>query len=153
MSDLIDRDFIKSLGGKCIAYRDEKTNELFPIIGIDALPSSQPDLQLTCNQLATDCISRKAAIDAIHEEWDECLNVDESGETIAYETEDVICRLPSAQLTLYGYNIEHLAYIARVMEKEGITAEVAVNTFLDVGHAVKMILDEVREIAEREIFK
>ena len=42
MSDLIDRDFIKSLGGKCIAYRDEKTNELFPIIGIDALPSAQP---------------------------------------------------------------------------------------------------------------
>ena len=41
MSDLIDRDFIKSLGGKCIAYRDEKTNELFPIIGIDALPSAQ----------------------------------------------------------------------------------------------------------------
>ena len=44
MSDLIDRDFIKSLGGKCIAYRDEKTNELFPIIGIDALPSAQPEL-------------------------------------------------------------------------------------------------------------
>ena len=44
MSDLIDRDFIKSLGGKCIAYRDEKTNELFPIIGIDALPSVQPEL-------------------------------------------------------------------------------------------------------------
>ena len=43
MSDLIDRDFIKSLGGKCIAYRDEKTNELFPIIGIDAFPSAQPE--------------------------------------------------------------------------------------------------------------
>lgn len=61
--------------------------------------------------------------------------------------------MPSAQPTLYGYNIEHLAYIARVMEKEGITAEVAVNTFLDVGHAVKMILDKARETAEREIFK
>ena len=63
----------------------------------DIMRFPSADLQLTCNQLATDCISRQAAIDAIHEEWDECLNVDESGKTIAYETEDVICRLPSAQ--------------------------------------------------------
>ena len=28
-------------------------------------PSAQPDLQPTCNQLATDCISRQAAIDAL----------------------------------------------------------------------------------------
>lgn len=27
------------------------------------MPSAQPDLQPTCNQLATDCISRQAAID------------------------------------------------------------------------------------------
>lgn len=32
---------------------------------IKALPSAQPNLQLTCNQLATDCISRQAAIDAV----------------------------------------------------------------------------------------
>lgn len=32
---------------------------------IDALPSAQPDLQPTCNQLATDCVSRQAAIEAI----------------------------------------------------------------------------------------
>ena len=94
----------------------------------------------------SDLIDRKAAIDAIDKlhdfpnAWLEC-------------AVEAIEKLPSEQLTLYGYNIEHLAYIARVMEKEGITAEVAVNTFLDVGHAVKMILDEVREIAEREIFK
>lgn len=30
----------------------------------DKLPSAEPDLQPTCNQLATDCISRQAAIDA-----------------------------------------------------------------------------------------
>ena len=40
--DLIDRDVIKSLGGKCIASRDEKTDELLPIISIDALPSVMP---------------------------------------------------------------------------------------------------------------
>lgn len=30
---------------------------------LEALPSAQPNLQPTCNQLATDCISRQAAID------------------------------------------------------------------------------------------
>ena len=32
---------------------------------IKRLPSAQPNLQPTCNQLATDCISRQAAIDAV----------------------------------------------------------------------------------------
>jgi len=32
---------------------------------IEDLPSAEPNLQSTCNQLATDCISRKEAIDAI----------------------------------------------------------------------------------------
>lgn len=32
---------------------------------IEQLPSAQPNLQQTCNQLATDCISRKMAIDAV----------------------------------------------------------------------------------------
>lgn len=41
--DLISRDFIKSLGGECIAARDSKTHELLPISSIDALPSAQPE--------------------------------------------------------------------------------------------------------------
>lgn len=72
-----------------------------------------------------------------------------------------IKQLPSAQPTLYGYNIEHLAYIAMVMKKEGVTAEYAVQTFDDMGRAIKMIMNEAREkmimneareIAERKIF-
>lgn len=31
------------------------------------VPSAQPNLQQTCNQLATDCISRQAAIDVLEE--------------------------------------------------------------------------------------
>ncbi len=34
---------------------------------IETLPSAQPNLQPTCNQLATDCISRQAAINAVYE--------------------------------------------------------------------------------------
>lgn len=43
MRDLISRAFMKSLGAKCIAARDERTNELVAIIGIDELPSAQPE--------------------------------------------------------------------------------------------------------------
>ena len=64
MSDLIDRDFIKSLGGKCIAYRDEKTNELFPIIGIDAFPSAQPEI-IRCK----DCVYRSIHPDSDKHYW------------------------------------------------------------------------------------
>ena len=93
MSDLIDRDFIKSLGGKCIAYRDEKTNELFPIIGIDALPSAQP--------------------------------------------------------TLYGYNIEHLVFIAKAMEKDGLSPEEVANLLRDTGYAVKFVIESLKEALKK----
>lgn len=43
MDDLIDRDFIKSLGGECIARRDKETGELIAITGIDLLPSAVSD--------------------------------------------------------------------------------------------------------------
>jgi len=41
--DLIDRDYIKSLGATCIAKRDPETNELIALGGIDLLPSAQPE--------------------------------------------------------------------------------------------------------------
>ena len=40
-------------------------NELGIIIDTKAEPYEEPNLQPTCNQLATDCISRQAALDAI----------------------------------------------------------------------------------------
>lgn len=55
---------------------------------------------------------------------------------------------PFAQQTLFGYKIEHLAYIARVMEKEGITAEYAVRTFDDMSRAIRMIHDETQQKVE-----
>ena len=59
---------------------------------------------------------------------------------------------PSAEPTLYGYKIEHLAYIARVMQKEGITAEDAARTFDDLGRAVSWTIDEVRQKMEEVIY-
>jgi len=40
-------------------------NEMGIIIDTKAEEVAQPNLQPTCNQLATDCISRQAAIDAL----------------------------------------------------------------------------------------
>lgn len=54
---------------------------------IIAVPSAQPNLQPTCNQLATDLISRQAAIDA-------CIRVREYR---AYDEIEEIKALPSAQ--------------------------------------------------------
>ena len=75
--------------------------------------------------------------------------MDEVQRFLGYIDQDIIDRikialgkLPSAQPTLYGYKIEHLAYIARVMEKEGVTADYAVKIFDDMNRVIKMIIDE-----------
>ena len=44
-----------------------------------------------------DLISRQAAIKAVHDEFDECLVWDESGECTANEVEKVLIDLPSAE--------------------------------------------------------
>ena len=45
----------------------------------------------------SDLISRQAAIDAVHKEFDECLVWDESGKHTADEVERVLTDVPSAQ--------------------------------------------------------
>lgn len=90
-----------------------------------------------------DLISRQAAID----EFYKCPNG-------TWTTLDVMNRLsnqPSAQPTLYGYKIEHLAMIARVMEKEGVSPEKAVETFQDIVGIVQMIADEQKEIFRKAV--
>ena len=58
---------------------------------------------------------------------------------------------PSAQQTLYGYKIEHLAYIAKVMEKEGVSAEYAVRTFDDMSRTMRMIIEEAQRKVEEAL--
>ena len=58
---------------------------------------------------------------------------------------------PSVQPTLYGYKIEHLAYIARVMEKTGITAEQAAESFDDMGTAIRLLMEEITQKAEESV--
>lgn len=88
--------------------------------------------------MSDDTISRQAAIDELH-------GKDPSQIWDTADVEVWINTLPSAQPTLYGYKIEHLAYIARVMEKEGVTADYAVRTFDDISRALRMIIEEAQE--------
>jgi len=46
-----------------VYIKDVKSGDCVKIL--EEQPSAEPNLQSTCNQLATDCISRKDAIDAI----------------------------------------------------------------------------------------
>ena len=93
-----------------------------------------------------DLIDRQAAIEIVRFECGEWTGLAKTIETRFNE-------LPSAQPTLYGYKIELLAYIARVMEKEGITAEQAVNSFDDLRMAVRLITEEVLQKVEEAVMK
>lgn len=99
--------------------------------------------------MTDDTIYRQAAIKELLSLNDQCNSV--------YYTkciDDAVYALeilPSAQQTLYGYRIEHLAYIAKVMEKEGVTAEYAVRTFDDMSRVIKMIIDEIQQKVEEAL--
>ena len=97
-------------------------------------------------------IYKQVAIDAV----DFIIDRDKSGNNDVVNAltawKEYLKALPSVEPTLYGYKIEHLAYIARVMEKEGITAEDAARTFDDLGMAVSLIRNEIRQKMEEVIY-
>lgn len=97
MDDLISRQAaIKAIEDLPNCYNGfSDTYDKAHIIGVlEELPSARPNLQPTCNKLATDCISRRAAIKATWEEpsYTDPLNV-------LTEVRDRLEALPSAQPT------------------------------------------------------
>lgn len=64
-------------------------------VWMNEVPSAQPNLRPTCNQLATDCISRQAAIDAIKALWNDAPSAQHV--SAMFDCEDTIRVLPSAQ--------------------------------------------------------
>ena len=105
--------------------------------------SAQPNLQPTCNKLATDTISRRDAIDAIERNAYRHTYID--------QIIDIINALPSAQPTLYGYNIEHLELIARVLQKEDLPPERIVEALTDIGRIVAIVKDEFEETLRKAV--
>lgn len=115
-------------------------------------------VERTVNRM-DDLISRQAAIEAIKSLYpdkpkinfmDNFSNWEEKNKQYI-ECEQTISNLPSAQPTLYGYKIEHLALIARVMEKEGVSPDKAVETFQNIVGIVQMIADEQKEIIRKAV--
>ena len=102
----------------------------------------------------SDLIDRQAAID----HWRSIIDATDGGDRYDMGFVDGLefcisdlSTMPSAQPTLYGYEIEHLAYIATVMQKEGVTAEYAVRTFGDMSRALRMIIEELQEKVEKSL--
>lgn len=63
--------------------------------------------------------------------------------------EQAISGTPTVEPTLYGYKVEHLALIARVMQKDGVTPEEAVQIFKSVQTIALKVINEIDDAVKR----
>ena len=59
--------------------------------------------------------------------------------------------VPAAEPTLYGYNIEHLELIARVLQKENLPPERIVEALTDIGRIVAIVREEFEEALRKAV--
>ena len=93
----------------------------------------------------SDLISRQAAIDAVNDMIRRKFGIGGSLGEVA------LGALPSAQPTLYGYNIEHLELIARVLQKEDFPPERVAKVLKDIGRIVAIIREEFEETLRKAV--
>ena len=93
----------------------------------------------------SDLISRQAVIEINRSYHGQMPN------EVNYRIWKEINELPSAQPTLYGYNIEHLELIARVLQKEDLPPERVVEVLTDVGRIVAIVKDEFEEALRKAV--
>lgn len=53
--------------------------------------------------------------------------------------------------TLYGYNIEHLDLIARMLQKENLPPERVAEVLMDIGRIVAIVRDEFEESLRKAV--
>ena len=89
-----------------------------------------------------DTISRQAAINALDN-----IKIPRNASWYPYYQQALtaMSRLPSAQPTIYGYNVEHLEMIARVLQKENLPPERVVEILIDIGRIVAIVCDEFED--------
>ena len=91
-------------------------NEMGIIIDTKAEEVAQSNLQPTCNQLATDCISRRAAIDALEESKKTYFD----RRVIIGKMQDILVNLPSAQPEIIRCEkCEHYTAVTGICEVRG----------------------------------
>lgn len=154
MSDLISRqdalDALEKSRFLGAPYID--TGILIALQEIKALPSAQPE---SCE----DAVSRQYAIEHYQHvcrrtNCKECpLHIQVTDTLTDCELELFLHNLPSVQPepTLYGYPIEHLMMIARVMAKENCTPEAVAQMLQNAGEIAKMVRDEMMEMLKESI--
>lgn len=94
-----------------------------------------------------DVIYREDAIEATWKEpsYSDPLNV-------LTEVRDRIEALPPVEINevmILGYPARHLAFVAAVMKKEGVSPEEVASCLRDIGRIVGMVMAEQKEIIEK----
>ena len=98
----------------------------------------------------SDLISRQAAIELVRKMQTYRLSAGE--EMILVDKAEVLTELmmmPSAEPTLYGYKIEHLEMIARVLQKEDLPPEKIAEVLINIGKIVEIVKDELKEVLRK----
>lgn len=103
-----------------------------------------------------DTISRQAAIEEIRTYITKPNISDDESEIKGFNDGlelaiSVLSVLPSAQPTIYGYNVEHLEMIARVLQKENLPPERVVEMLTDIGRIDAIVRDEFEEILRKVV--
>ena len=99
-----------------------------------------------------DTIYRQAAIDAIFSE-----PLYKSGmkkrdaDVVVPAIFEKIKALPSAQPTLYGYSIEHLVFISKLLAKENLPPERVADALNDIGRIIALVRKESEEAMRKAV--
>lgn len=102
----------------------------------------------------TDLISRQAVVDVfdgvkVDEEY--CTEYDIGYNDGIDFAVSKISVLPSAEPTLYGYDIKQLELIARILQKENLPPEMVADVLSDIGRIIAIVCDEFAESCRKEI--
>ena len=87
-----------------------------------------------------DTIYRQDAIDALDR-----FTVEDKWDTL----KDALMALPTAEQKLYGYDIEHLAFIAALLQKENISPEELKDMLTDIGRMTRFVVDDITDTIQR----
>lgn len=118
---------------------------------IDFFPVSEAQHANQSVQSA-DTISRRDAIEVIfNEPLCESGMKERTAIAVVLAIYEKIKSLPSAQPTLYGYDIEHLKLIANVLQKENLPPERVTDALMDIGRIVAIVSDEFEETLRKAV--
>ena len=59
--------------------------------------------------------------------------------------------LPSAQSTLYGYNIEYLELIAKILQKENLPPEKVIEALTNIDRIIAIVRGEFEEVLRKAV--